>query len=73
MLRHHSTVGLVDRAEVAGLVTRQGDSDDLRVVRIKLTARGARLLERLAGAHGEELRRLSSVRVRSLSDDLEVG
>jgi DNA-binding MarR family transcriptional regulator len=72
MLRHHSTVGLVDRAEAAGLVTRQGDAEDLRVVRIRLTPRGARALERLSVAHGEELRRLSALRGRSLWEDLEV-
>src|SRR3974377_1996575 len=31
MLRHHSTVGLVDRAEAAGLVARHGDDEDPRV------------------------------------------
>lgn len=72
MLRHHSTVGLVDRAEAASLVTRQGDPDDLRVVRIKLTPKGARALERLSRAHSEELWRLSSLRAKSLSEDLEL-
>ena len=71
MLRHHSTVGLVDRAEAAGLVTRQGDAEDLRVVRIRLTPKGTRALERLTGAHSEELRRLSALRGKSLWEDLE--
>jgi DNA-binding MarR family transcriptional regulator len=72
MLRHHSTVGLVDRAEAAGLVTRQGDAEDLRVVRIRLTPKGTRALERLSDMHGEELRRLAGLRGRSLWEDLEV-
>jgi len=71
MLRHHSAVGLIDRAEVSGLVTRQGDTDDLRVVRIRLTQKGTRALERMAGAHGEELRRLAATRARSLWEDLD--
>src|SRR3954449_994537 len=33
LLRHHSVVGLVNRAEAAGLVTRWADADDQRVVR----------------------------------------
>ena len=42
LLRHHSAVGLVDRAEEAGLVTRARDPDDRRVVRLRLTAAGAK-------------------------------
>src|SRR5271156_3930610 len=34
LLRSHSTVELVDRAEVAGLVERTPDPDDGRVVRV---------------------------------------
>ncbi len=50
LLRHHSTVELVDRAETAGLVERWGDDDDGRVIRVRLTAAGeARLTEARAG------------------------
>jgi DNA-binding MarR family transcriptional regulator len=59
LLRHHSTVGLVDRADEAGLVTRQRDPEDHRVVRLQLTATGAKRLEGLSEQHLEELRRLS--------------
>jgi DNA-binding MarR family transcriptional regulator len=58
LLRHHSVVGLVDRAEQAGLVERQADPDDHRVVRLRLTARGSRRLATLAAAHIDELNRL---------------
>jgi DNA-binding MarR family transcriptional regulator len=57
LLRHHSVVGLVDRAEGAGLVVRRTDPDDQRVVRLQLTADGARVLRQLAGFHLRELRR----------------
>src|ERR1700747_2998504 len=40
LLRHHSAVGLVDRADAAGLVTRTRDPEDHRVVRLQLTAVG---------------------------------
>ncbi len=59
LLRHHSVVELVDRAERAGLVRRLVDDDDRRVVRLRLTPRGRRILERLSAAHLEELARLA--------------
>ncbi len=58
-LRHHSTVGLVDRAEAAGLVTRRTDTADKRFVRLALTRDGVRRLEKLSRLHLEELRRLA--------------
>ncbi len=69
-LRHHSAVGLVDRAEEAGLVHRSPDGDDQRVVRLALTPLGRRRLERLAALHLEELRRLSP-KFRPLWADLD--
>jgi DNA-binding MarR family transcriptional regulator len=59
LLRHHSAVGLVDRAEAAGLVTRVGDAEDHRLVRLQLTPLGAERLEALSALHLEELRRLA--------------
>ena len=60
LLRHHSVVGLVDRAEDAGLVSRTTDPNDHRQVRLALTSLGRRKLERLAALHLEELKRLGS-------------
>ncbi len=59
LLRHHSTVGLVDRADAAGLVTRTRDPEDHRVVRLQLTVTGANRLEALSALHLEELQRLA--------------
>jgi DNA-binding MarR family transcriptional regulator len=59
LLRHHSAVELVDRAEAAGLVRRRPDRDDQRIVRLHLTARGADKLRRLTAVTLEELVRLS--------------
>lgn len=59
LLLHHSTVGLVDRAEAAGLVRRERCRDDHRLVRLRLTEEGARRLEVLSKLHLEELDRLS--------------
>jgi DNA-binding MarR family transcriptional regulator len=58
LLRHHSAVGLVDRAADAGLVRRRPDADDQRVVRLRLTARASRKLATLSEQHLEELQRL---------------
>ena len=60
LLRHHSAVGLVDRAAEAGLVRRVADDQDGRVTRVRLTPHGARLLQRLSALHLAELGRLAS-------------
>jgi DNA-binding MarR family transcriptional regulator len=59
MLRHHSVVGLVDRAEKGGLVERQEDPGDRRVVRLRLTSKGLSTLQKLSALHLEEIQRLS--------------
>jgi DNA-binding MarR family transcriptional regulator len=61
LLRHHSTVELVDRAEAAGLVRRVTDGRDARLVRVRLTSRGDRILTELSPAHLIELNRLAAV------------
>lgn len=60
LLRHHSVVGLVDRAEALGLISRSRDDDDGRVVRLSLTTEGAHRLEDLSMLHVEQLRRLGT-------------
>jgi DNA-binding MarR family transcriptional regulator len=59
LIRHHSAVELIDRSERAGLVRRTRDPDDHRVVRLQLSADGARILTDLSEAHLEELARLT--------------
>lgn len=61
LLRHHSTVELLDRAEAAGLVRRGPDADDARVVRVMLTAKGDRLVTELTKSHLIELYKLAAV------------
>jgi DNA-binding MarR family transcriptional regulator len=55
LLRHHSTVELVNRTADAGLVRRIADRKDGRIVRVRLTARGERSLAELTPAHLKEL------------------
>lgn len=59
VLRHHSVVELVDRAEGAGLVRRERDRADHRLVHLRLSAEGKRRIEGLSKLHLEELRRLA--------------
>jgi DNA-binding MarR family transcriptional regulator len=59
LLRHHSAVGLVDRAEAAGLLIRRQDPDNLSIVRLRLTVMGSRQLEALSELHLEELAHLA--------------
>ncbi|MDQ1480161.1 MAG: hypothetical protein QOI44_1022 [Actinomycetota bacterium] len=58
LLRHNSVVGLIDRAVASGLVERYPDPRSQRVVRLRLTALGARKLRVLAALHLAEVRRL---------------
>jgi DNA-binding MarR family transcriptional regulator len=59
LLRHHSAVGLVDRAEIAGLLTREQDPENHSVVRLQLTEKGSSKLEALSELHLEELSHLA--------------
>jgi DNA-binding MarR family transcriptional regulator len=57
-IRHHSTVGLVDRLEQQGLVERVQNHADRRQVFIRLTDKGLNVLNGLTSTHREELRQL---------------
>jgi len=58
LIRHNSAVGLVDRLSDQGLVTREPSPEDGRKVYLRLTAKGDRILEKLAEVHREELQRI---------------
>ncbi len=64
LLRHHSAVELVDRAQAAGLVQRRDDPGDGRITRVRLTADGEARLAKLAAAHMDELRNLAPVLIQ---------
>jgi DNA-binding MarR family transcriptional regulator len=69
LLRHHSAVELIDRAQAAGLLERHADRDDSRTVRLRLTRSGRKRLDTLTAAHLEELARLEP-ELHSLWDGL---
>lgn len=57
----HGVVTLVTRCEQAGLVRRQDNRDDRRLVEVHLTAKGRRLVGRLAAEHQAQLGTLAAV------------
>jgi len=57
-LRHHSTVGLIDRLVAEKLVLRETSAEDRRRVLIRLTSRGEKILEKLTSAHRTQLKRI---------------
>jgi DNA-binding MarR family transcriptional regulator len=59
VLKHHSVVELIDRAVGAGLVARERDEQDHRVVRLLLTPLAEDRIEELSRLHLEELQRLA--------------
>jgi DNA-binding MarR family transcriptional regulator len=51
LLRHHSVVGLVDRAQENGLVERVRDTETETLVHVRLTKLGARRLAEVSELH----------------------
>ena len=72
LIRHNSAVGLVDRLYKQGLVARDVAPNDARKVHLRLTARGTKVLERLASVHRTELRRIGP-QLRALLDEISGG
>lgn len=56
--RHHSVTELIDRASQNGLVTKEQDTFDRRVVLVSLTPQGKDILARLSALHQEEIARV---------------
>ena len=69
----HGVVALVTRCEEAGLVRRQGNSEDGRLVEVHLTPKGRRIVDRLAAQHQAQLGALAAVieAARASSDSRE--
>jgi DNA-binding MarR family transcriptional regulator len=72
LIRHNSTVGLVDRLTAQGLIAREPSAQDARKVYLRLTAKGDRILEKLAEVHREELRRIGP-QLEALLHDITAG
>lgn len=57
-LRHHSTVGLIDRLVSEKLVSREASVEDRRQVLVRLTNSGEKILEKLSSVHREQLKKM---------------
>lgn len=57
-LRHHSTVGMIDRLVAEKLVARSPSAQDRRQVFVHLTREGEHVLEQLSAAHKDQLQRM---------------
>lgn len=57
-LRHHSTVGLINRLVAEKLVIREASAEDRRRVLIQLTPNGEKILEKLTSVHRIQLNRI---------------
>jgi len=57
-LRHHTTVELVDRLAALKLVVQEHSGIDRRRAYVQLTRQGQQILDKLTGAHEEQLRRI---------------
>ncbi|WP_446666040.1 MarR family winged helix-turn-helix transcriptional regulator [Flexivirga sp. B27] len=70
LVRHNTAVELANRTQELGLIDRQRDGTDHRVVRLALTEEGRKRLNALSADHIEELARLADV-VDELRDTLQ--
>ena len=68
MLKHNSTVELIDRLETRGYLCRSQSPEDRRCVLVKLLPRGEKLVERVARERLTEMR----VGGEALSDALDM-
>jgi DNA-binding MarR family transcriptional regulator len=65
-LKHNSVVELVNRSENEGLLARTTDSDDKRVVILRITNKGRQVLDGLSGVHARELNELAPRLIQAL-------
>jgi DNA-binding MarR family transcriptional regulator len=73
LLKHNSTVELVDRTIEQGLLRRLGDEADHRRILLRVTPQGERILATLAKFHTRELEQSGPELVRALGDILRMG
>lgn len=70
LLKHNSTVELVDRAIEQGLLRRLGDAADHRRILLRVTQQGEAILAALAEFHTRELEQSGPELVRALAEIL---
>ena len=73
LIRHHSTVELVDRLERHGYVRRTRSKEDRREVLVSLLPKGQRVLERVVQQRISELRAGGRQLIRAIDGVLSNG
>ncbi len=66
VVKHNTAVELLDRLEAVGLVQRDADPNDRRVVLVSITQRGRAMLDRLSLAHRAELAKTAPALLEAL-------
>ena len=66
---------LLDRMDKRGLITRERQTDDRRVVKTRVTAQGLQILKKLDNPiqelHKRQFQKISAARLKTLADALE--
>jgi DNA-binding MarR family transcriptional regulator len=65
-VKHHTAVSIVSRLVEQRLITRAIGKTDRRQRHVALTAKGEKLIKKLAGAHRKELRTRSPEMIRQI-------
>lgn len=65
-LEHHTVVELADRLEKKGLLTRESSGEDKRVVLLRVTSTGQRVLSRIVRYSFAQLREEAPLLIQSL-------
>jgi DNA-binding MarR family transcriptional regulator len=71
LLRHHTTVELVDRLVKRGAITREHSEEDRREVHLQITGEGERVLRNLSASHWEEVMKKGPALAQALDRLLE--
>lgn len=67
-ITHHSCVGLIDRSEESGLVSRRKNPEDGRSIFVEVTEKGVRILEGLSEIHLDEIKRIGLFKQQLLNN-----
>lgn len=68
-IKHQSAVGLANRLERSGLVSRQKSDSDKRQIYLSLTAKGEKILAELTDVHRDEVKVIQSELSHLLNTD----
>src|SRR5262245_9646799 len=65
-VQQHTAVALADKLEAGGLLRRERGEEDRRIVMLRLTSEGERVLQSLSALHRDQLRSVGPAMVDTL-------